>query len=264
MTTHDTKTAVVTGASGGIGAAFAQRLADRGYDLLLIARNQGRVESLATDITARTGRRAETLLADLTQDTELARVEERLRTDATVRVLVNNAGGGLFGPLAAADPDAVDTLIRLNVTAFTRLATAAVAGFTARGDGLLVNVSSGLALSFLPASTVYSATKSYVLTFSQALQQELADTGIRVQAFLPGAVRTEFWDGSGVELVAIPDELVMSVDDAVDAAFAGLDAGESVTLPSLPDLSDWETLENARRALAHSLSRSEPAARYKR
>jgi hypothetical protein len=262
MTAQD-KTAVVTGASTGLGAAYAQRLADRGYDLLLVARNKERLDALASDITARTGRKAEVLVADLTQDEQLATVEKRLRTDPAVGLLVNNAGGSLFTPLSAADTTSSDTLIKLNVGALTRLATAAVAGFTARGGhGAIVNISSALALNILPVSAVYSGTKSYVLTFTQALQQELAETGIRVQAVLPGAVRTEFWDGSGIELTAFPDQAIMTADDAVDAALAGFDAGEPVTIPSLPDIADWDALEQARQALIPNLSRATPAARY--
>ncbi|QIQ07249.1 SDR family NAD(P)-dependent oxidoreductase [Streptomyces liangshanensis] len=261
MSTHAGKIAVVTGASGGMGAVFAQRLADRGYDLLLVARDKARLESLAAAITARTGRRAEVLVADLTQDAELARVEERLRTDTAVRVLINNAGGGLFGPLATIDPSAASALIELNVTAFTKLAAAAAAGLGAQGDGVIVNVSSALAVGVLPISAVYSGTKAYVLSFTQALAKELAGTGVRVQTFMPGATGTGFWNGSGLELADIPDGLVMSVTDAVDAAFAGLDAGETVTVPSLPD-SDWSKLRADMQTLAPRFSGSEPAARY--
>ncbi|GGJ92242.1 oxidoreductase [Streptomyces camponoticapitis] len=261
MPPQDTKTALVTGASGGMGAAFAQRLADRGYDLVLVARNKERLDTLAAGITERTGRRAETLAADLTRDKDLASVEKRLRTDDAVHVLVNNAGGGLFGPIVTADPAAADELIKLNVTAFTRLATAAAAAFSARDDGVILNVSSGLAVGILPVSAVYSGTKAYVVSFSQALRQEFADTGVRVQTFMPGATRTKFWDGSGLELSALPDRAIMSLDDAVTAAFAGLDAGESVTVPSLPD-SEWATLEETLRAVSPHFSGAELAARY--
>ncbi|MER6184165.1 SDR family oxidoreductase [Streptomyces sp. NPDC001652] len=262
MTTQN-KTAVVTGASAGLGTAYAQRLADRGYDLILVARNAGRLEQLAADIRGRTGRAVDVVPADLTDAAQLSVVEERLRTDESIEVLINNAGGGLFTPLAISDAAASEALINLNVTALTRLTTAILPGLTGRGRGTVVNISSALALNILPVSAVYSGTKSYVLTFTQALQQELAESPVVVQAVLPGAVRTEFWDSSGADLETFPDEWIMSVEDTVDAALAGLDAGEPVTIPSLPEISDWESFEKARQALVPNLSLKVPAARYR-
>ncbi|WP_405607641.1 SDR family NAD(P)-dependent oxidoreductase [Streptomyces sp. NBC_00076] len=262
MTTQN-KIAVVTGASAGLGAAYAQRLADRGYDLILVARNAARLETLASDIRSRTGRAVDVVPADLTDAAQIAVVEERLRTDESIEVLINNAGGALLTPLAGSDAAAYEALINLNVTALTRLTIAVLPGLTARGHGTVVNISSAMALNIMPFSAVYSGTKSYVLTFTQALQQELAESPVTVQAVLPGAVRTELWDGSGVDLAALPDESVMSVDDAVDAAFAGLDAGEPVTIPSLPQISDWESFEKARQALVPNLSQRAPADRYR-
>ncbi|MEU0425013.1 SDR family oxidoreductase [Streptomyces canus] len=262
MTTRN-KTAVVTGASVGLGAAYAQRLADRGYDLTLVARNAARLETLASDIRSRTGRAVDVVAADLTDAAQIAVVEERLRTDESIEVLINNAGGALLTPLAGSDAAAYEALINLNVTALTRLTIAVLPGLTARGHGTVVNISSAMALNILPVSAVYSGTKSYVLTFTQALQQELAESPVTVQAVLPGAVRTDLWDGSGVDLATFPDEIVMNVDDAVDAALAGLDAGEPVTILSLPDISDWESFEKARQALVPNLSRKVPADRYR-
>jgi short-subunit dehydrogenase len=262
MTTPN-KTAVVTGASAGLGTAYAQRLAERGYDLILVARNTARLETLAADIRSRTGRAVDVVTADLTDAAQISVVEERLRTDESIEVLVNNAGGALLTPLAGSDAPAYEALISLNVTALTRLTIAVLPGLTARGHGTVVNISSAMALNILPVSAVYSGTKSYVLTFTQALQQELAESPVRVQAVLPGAVRTDLWDGSGVDLATFPDEIVMNVDDAVDAALAGLDAGEPVTILSLPDISDWEALEKARQALVPNLSLRVPAARYR-
>ncbi|CAM5719311.1 SDR family NAD(P)-dependent oxidoreductase [Streptomyces canus] len=262
MTTQN-KTAVVTGASVGLGAAYAQRLADRGYDLILVARNAARLEMLASDIRGRTGRAVDVVAADLTDAAQIAVVEERLRTDESIEMLVNNAGGALLTPLAGSDAAAYEALINLNVTALTRLTIVVLPGLTARGRGTVVNISSAMALNILPVSAVYSGTKSYVLTFTQALQQELAESPVTVQAVLPGAVRTDLWDGSGVDLETFPDEIVMNVDDAVDAALAGLDAGEPVTILSLPDISDWESFEKARQALVPNLSRKVPADRYR-
>jgi short-subunit dehydrogenase len=262
MTTQN-KTAVVTGASAGLGAAYAQRLADRGYDLILVARNAARLETLASDIRSRTGRAVDVVSADLTDAAQISVVEERLRTDESIEVLINNAGGALLTPLAASDAAAYEALINLNVTALTRLTIAVLPGLTARGHGTVVNISSAMALNIMPVSAVYSGTKSYVLTFTQALQQELAESPVTVQAVLPGAVRTDLWDGSGVDLATFPDEMVMNVDDAVDAALAGLDAGELVTIPSLPEISDWESFEKSRQALIPNLSQRVPADRYR-
>ncbi|GAB3960338.1 SDR family NAD(P)-dependent oxidoreductase [Micromonospora vulcania] len=255
--------AVITGASTGIGAVYADRLARRGYDLLLVARNKSRLDTVAAKVTEDTGRTVEVLAADLTDPAQLATVQERLRTDASISLLVNNAGVASFSPLAQADQSHVDDQIALNVTSLTRLTTAVLAGFTQRGTGTLINVSSALAFNVLPVSAVYSGTKAYVVALTQALQQELADTDIRVQAVFPGAVRTEIWDGSGIEVSMLPQESVMSVDDAVDAALAGLDAGEPMTLLSLPDIADWNAFETARQAMIPNLSRSVPADRYR-
>ena len=256
-------TAVVTGASTGLGAVYADRLARRGYDLLLVARNKTRLDAVAADVLAAAGGRVEVLAADLTDAVQLAGVERRLRADESITLLVNNAGGSQFGPLTGADPDTLEQLITLNVTALTRLTVAALDGFARRGGGTIVNLSSALALNILPVSAAYSGTKSYVLAFTQALQQEAAETGVRVQGVFPGAVRTEFWDGSGIEVTAFPNEWVMSADDAVDAALAGLDAGEAMTLLSLPEHTDWEAFEAARQNLIPNLSRSIPADRYR-
>jgi short-subunit dehydrogenase len=265
-TMSDTNTqgiAVVTGASTGVGAVYADRLARRGYDLLLVARNKTRLDAVAAKIIEDTGRTVEVLAADLTDLTQLATVEERLRTDESISLLVNNAGSAAFGPLSQADPAQLEDQITLNVTSLTRLTAAVLAGFTRRSAGTIINLSSALAFNVLPVSAVYSGTKSYVVAFTQALQQELADSAIRVQAVFPGAVRTEFWDGSGIDVAAFPEEWVMSADDAVDAALAGLDAGEPMTLLSLPDITDWHAFDAARQAMIPNLSRSIPADRYR-
>jgi uncharacterized protein len=263
MTEHtEPGTAVVTGASGGLGADYARRLAERGHDLILVARTDERLNKLAAEITGNTGRKVEVVVADLTDARQLRQVEEKLHGDETIDTLVNNAGGSLFGPLNGADPDALENLVTLNVTSLTRLTAAVVGGLVARGRGTIVNISSALALNIMPVSATYSATKAYVLAFTQGLRQELAGTGVRVQAVLPGALRTEFWDGSGIELSAFPAEWVMTSADAADAALAGLDSGESVTILSLPEIGDWEDYEAGRQKLVPNLSRATPAARY--
>ena len=134
----------------------------------------------------------------------------------------------------------------------------------ARGGGTLINIASIVAVAPGILNGAYSGSKAYVVNFSQALQQELGAKGLRVQAVLPGATRTEFWDTSGIPVDGLPQDMVMSAEDMVDAALAGLDIGENITIPSLPDPADWDRLEAARVSLTPHLSRSEPAERYKR
>ncbi|MFC4029878.1 SDR family NAD(P)-dependent oxidoreductase [Streptomyces polygonati] len=262
MSGNGSKTAVVTGVSSRFGAAYARRLAERGHDLILVGRNEGRIKSAMADVIEHSGVDVQILVADLGNAAQLAKVEERLRADESVDMLVNAAGAAKFAPSPGFDPKATDEQIALNVTAPTRLSVAALSGMARRGRGTIINVSSAMAFWIQPVSSVYSATKSYVLTFTQALQQELAGSGVTIQAVIPGAMSTGFWDGSGVELSTFPDENVMSPEDAVDAALAGLDAGEAVTIPSLVNISDWQAFERARDTLSPILSRAVPADRY--
>ena len=256
-------TALITGASSGIGATYAERLARRGHDLLLVARDRARLDALAARLRADTGVAVEVLPADLTQRADLARVEQRLREDARITMLVNNAGIAVAGSLVDADPDRLEAMIQLNVVAPTRLAAAVAPRFAAAGSGTLVNVASVLALAPEMFNGSYSGTKAYVLNLSQALQHELAPRGVRVQAVLPGATRTELWERAGIELANLPPSMVMDVNEMVDAALAGLDHGETVTIPSLPDQGDWEAYSAARLALAPNLSRDRAAPRYR-
>lgn len=255
-------TALVTGASSGIGAVYADRLAHAGYDLILVARRADRLQVLAKELTQRTGRSVETLAADLTKPVDLAKVESVLRNDARITLLVNNAGIGATAPLLQSDVDEMDHLITLNVNVLTRLTYAVAPAFVARGTGTLINIASVVALAPTLLNGVYGASKAYVLAFSQSLHHELADKGVRVQAVLPGATATDFWEVARKPVEELPQEIVMSVDDMVDAALAGLAQGELVTIPALPDVAHWDALERARQALAPDLSRAAPAPRY--
>ena len=255
--------ALITGASAGIGATYADRLARRGYDLLLVARDEQRLEELAGRLRSETGVSVEVLRADLTQRDDLARVEERLRSDAKITLLLNNAGIIVSGPLAGADLDRIESMILLNVVAPTRLAGAVVPGFVARGRGVIINITSILALAPEILNGSYSGTKAYLLNLSQSLHEEVGKSGVRVQAVLPGATRTEMWEKSGVEISNFPESILMGVDEMVDAALVGLDLGELVTIPSLPDTADWESFTAARLALGPNLSRNHAADRYK-
>ncbi|MBU8976020.1 SDR family oxidoreductase [Lysobacter sp. MMG2] len=255
-------TALITGASSGIGALYADRLARAGHDLILVARRADKLRELAQELTTRTGRSVETIAADLTRPEDLARVEDVLRRDASITVLVNNAGVGATAPLLQSDVAAMDRMITLNVNVLTRLAYAAAPAFVARGTGTIINIASIVALAPELLNGVYGGSKAFVLAFSQSLQHELADKGVRVQAVLPGATATDFWDVAGTPVTHLPQEIVMPADAMVDAALAGLAQGETVTIPALPDIADWNAFEQARKAMAPGLSRSRPAARY--
>ena len=263
MTTAASKgTALITGASAGIGAVYADRLARRGYDLILVARNRDRLNQLAARLTAETGRTVETLGADLSADEGIRLIERVLRTDSSITLLVNNAGVGATASLLASDPAKMDAMIALNVIALTRLARAAAEGFVARGVGSIINISSIVAVAPELLNGVYGGTKAFVLAFSQSLHHELNDKGVRVQVVLPGAIDTEFWDGAGLPVDNLPKAIVMNAYDLVDAALAGFDQGELVTIPSLPEVADWHAFEHARKSLGPNLSRSQPATRF--
>jgi uncharacterized protein len=261
-TRADLGTALITGASSGIGATYADRLARRGYDVTLVARDRARLQHLAQRLSALNGVRAEVLEADLTVDADLRKVEQRLRSDQSITTLINNAGITAPRLIVGADPDRLEAAIQLNIVAVTRLAAAAAAGFATRRNGTIVNVASVLALAPEIASGVYSGSKAYVLNFSQSLHQELNASGVRVQAVLPGATRTEIWERSGVDVNTLPQDKVMSVGELVDAALAGLDQGELITIPSLPNVADWNAFESARLSLGPNLSHRHPATRY--
>lgn len=255
-------TALITGASSGIGAVYADRLARRGYDLILVARNRARLDRLASRLTDETGRSVEVVPADLGKRDDVRRIEEILRTDSSITMLINNAGFGGAGTVLQADPDRMEAMIDLNVTALTRLTYAAAPKFVERGNGAIINIASIVAVAPQLLNGVYGGTKAFVLAFSQSLHHDLGAQGVRVQAVLPGATRTEFWDvvGHPVDTV-LPENMVMTVEKLVDSALAGFDQGELATVPSLPG-ADWDAFESARAALLPNLSLSEPDARY--
>jgi short-subunit dehydrogenase len=259
---HGKGTALITGASTGIGAIYADRLARRGYDLILVARNGDRLSALAKRLTTATGRQVETMVADLTDKAAISKVEAVLRDDARITMLVNNAGVGATAPLLQADIAKMDDMIALNIGVLTRLTYAAAPGFVARANGTIINIASIVAVAPETLNGVYGGSKAFVLDLSHSLHHELSAKGVRVQAVLPGATETEFWDIAGTKVEQLPAGIVMSAEDMVDAALAGLDQGEFATIPSLPNLADWNTFEAARQALMPNLSRTAPADRY--
>jgi uncharacterized protein len=262
MTTSRKGIAVVTGASSGIGAIYADRLARRGYDLILVARSQEKLREVAKHLAA-PGRSVHVIAADLNDKTDLKGIERMLSTNAGLTLLVNNAGVGAVAPLLESDVDAMESMIELNVTALTRLTYAVVPAFVARGGGAIINISSAVAIGPEILNGVYGGTKAFVLALSLSLHKELADKKLRVQVVLPGAVATNFWEVGGGSLDQLPSQTVMRPDDLVDAALAGFDQGELVTIPSLPDPAGWDAYEAARQKLIPNLSLSFPPARYR-
>ncbi len=254
--------ALITGASTGIGAVYADRLAKRGYDLILVARDEAKLNTVADKIKADTDVSVEVISADLTSKDELKRIENLLQTDSEIALLVNNAGLGAVTKLAESNIDEIETMISLNIIALTRLSAAITPNLIARGHGAIINIASIVALAPEMLNGAYSGSKAYVLNFTQSMHHELAGKGIRVQAVLPGAIDTPFWDKSGLPVHNLPTKIVMNPDVLVDAALAGFDLGEVITIPSLPNIEDWQALESARKALAPNLSRTTPANRY--
>jgi short-subunit dehydrogenase len=254
-------TALITGASSGIGAIYADRLARRGYDLILVARNEQRLNAVADKLRGETGRTVTVMSADLNDRGSLAKVETVLRGNAEITMLVNNAGVGSVASILQADTDKMTAMIDLNVTALTRLTYAAAPAFAARGAGTIVNISSVVGIAVEALNGVYSASKSYVLSFGHSLQKDLADKGVRVQTVLPGATATEFWDVAGYAPQKT-SEITMSAEDCVDAALAGLDAGELVTIPGLHDAQLWTRWEADRREISPKFRNAKPAPRY--
>ncbi len=255
-------TALITGASRGIGAVYADRLAKRGYDLILVARSQAPLKALCARLVNETGRSVTPLLADLNDKADLEKVETTLRDDQTTTVLVNNAGTASVAQLLDADVEKMEAMIALNITALTRLTYAASPRFVKRGTGTIINIASVVGISPETLNGVYGATKAFVIAFSHSLQHELADKGIRIQAVLPGATATDLWEIAGLPWQKLPRSVVMSAEDMVDAALVGLDQGELVTIPGLLDGDEWTRFEAARRALSQRFGNAVPAPRY--
>ena len=255
-------TALITGASTGMGAIYADRLAKRGYDLILVARNTNRMNALAERLGAETGRQIKVLPADLTNSAERAQIEAVLKDDKTITMLVNNAGFGGVDSILNADVDEMEKMIDLNITALTRLTYAIAPEFTRRGSGVIVNISSVVGIASELLNGVYAASKAYVLAFGHTLQKDLVEKGVRIQTVLPGATATEFWDVAGYAPQK-ESAITMSAENAVDAALAGLDAGETVTIPGLQNGADWDRWDADRRALSPKLANAQPGERYR-
>jgi short-subunit dehydrogenase len=251
---------LITGASAGIGAGYAERFAHRGHDLVLVARDEAKLHQLADRLRREAGVAVDVVRADLTVAADLAQVEHRLAHDARIGIFVNNAGGALPGKFVDQSVAQVDQLIALNLGAATRLIQAVTPRFVAAGTGAIINLTSVVAVVPELQMTVYGATKAFLLYLSQGLQAELGPKGVYVQAVLPAATRTAIWDKANVDVNTLKG--VMLVEDLVDAALAGFDRKELVTLPSLPDAGQWQAFDAARQAMAPNFSNAAPAPRY--
>lgn len=244
------RTGLVTGASSGIGAAFAEALAREQYDLILVARRAERLEELAKRLGDARGIEVEVLAADLTDGAGMARVIERIEKSAP-DLLVNNAGRGTFGSFVDLDPERELDEIELNVSVLVRLTRAVLPGMLQRGHGDVINVSSLAAFQPMPFNATYGGTKAFVNSFTEALHEELRDTGVRVQALCPGFTRTEFQEIAGVERSAVPSFAWMEAEQVVEASLRALERGDLVCVPGATN----RVLATLQRASPHLLTR---------
>lgn len=251
---------LITGASTGIGAVYAERFARRGHDLVLVARDKAKLAALAERLQQENGIAVDILPADLTQSDEVATVEARLHDDAKIGILINNAGIAQSGGFAGQTADSIERLIALNVTALTRLANAVTPRFVQAGEGTIVNISSVVGLAPEFGMSVYGATKAFVLFLSQGLNVELAGKGVYVQAVLPAGTYTEIWDRAGIDINTLPQ--MMQAGDLVDAALVGFDRRETVTIPPVQNASSWSELDGARQGLIADINQAKVAERY--
>lgn len=254
-------TVLITGASSGIGSIYAERFAGRGHDLVLVARDKVRLDTLAARLREESGVGVDVLQADLTQPGDLAAVETRLRDDTRIGILINNAGMGQAGSFVQQTAEGIERLITLNTTALTRLAAAVAPRFVQSGTGAIVNI--GSVVGFAPelGMSIYGATKAFVLFLSQGLNLELSPSGVYVQAVLPAATRTEIWERAGIDVNALNE--VMEVGELVDAALVGFDRRELVTIPPLHVAGRWDALDGARQGLMSDIRQAHAADRYR-
>lgn len=253
-------TVLITGASSGIGATYAERFAHRGHGLVLVARDKARLDVLATRLREDTGVAVDVLRADLTEPADLAVLETRLRDDARIGILINNAGMAQTGGFVQQTAESIQRLITLNTTALARLASAVAPRFAQSGTGAIVNIGSVVGLAPELGMSIYGATKAFVLFLSQGLSLELSPKGVYVQAVLPAATRTEIWERAGIDVNTLPE--VMEVGDLVDAALLGFDRRELVTIPPLQVAARWEALDGARQGLLSDIRQAQVAERY--
>lgn len=227
-------TALVTGASSGIGESFARALAARGTDLVIVARRTDRLNALAEELRERHRNQVEVLTADLTDPDQLRTVEQRVADpDRPIELLVNNAGFGTSGPFAESPIERELAEIDLNVVALVRLTHAALPGMIRRGHGGILNVSSLACYTPAPGTATYSATKAYVTCFSESLHAEVKSKGVHVTVLLPGFTRTEFQRAAGVDATGMPKFAWLSADEVALAGLNAVAAGRAVCVPGV-------------------------------
>ncbi len=242
-------TALITGPTSGLGTGYARRFARDGYDLVLVARDTARLEDLAAELRAANGVDVEILPADLSVVDDRDRVIQRL--DAGVRILVNNAGFGTSGEFWTADPAVLQRQLDVNVTAVMHLSRAALPPMLEAGTGSVINIASVAGLLSGRGST-YSASKAWVVSFSEGLANGLTGTGVGVHAVCPGFVRTEFHQRAGIEMTDIPDPMWLTVDDVVTESLADIAKGKVISIPGL----QYKVLTTAGRLVPRGLVRA--------
>lgn len=256
-----TSSVLITGASTGIGAVYADRFARRGHNLVLVARDQAKLEALAARLQQDYRIHVDVLPADLTKASDLAKVEKRLQDDSRIDTLINNAGIAQSGGFIQQTSSSIDQLIALNTTALTKLAAAIAPRLVQAGKGSIVNISSVVGLAPEFGMSVYGATKAFVLFLSQGMSLELSSKGVYVQAVLPAGTYTEIWQRAGIDISNFSQ--MMHVDELVDAALVGFDRREGVTIPPLHNAARWDNLDATRQALLSDIKQAEAAERYK-
>jgi short-subunit dehydrogenase len=268
LTPPGPQAALVTGASSGIGEAYARRLAADRHDLVLVARRQERLERLASELEREHGIAAEVLVADLATEAGVAAVERRIDDGLAIDVLVNNAGSGRYGAFAELDRSRLAEILELNVIAVARLTRAVLPQMVERGSGTVINVASLLGFTAsipaqpLPLRATYAATKAFVICLSEVIADEVLSAGVRVQAVCPGIVRTEFHEIAGADPEKPPPFAPMEPAEVVDASLAGVRLGEVLCIPGLADPQEIETLREAEKSLFLSSAPGPRAERY--
>lgn len=263
MNTKNSKEAVlITGASSGLGKVFAEKFAERGYNLVLVARREERLENLATELSHTFGNEVKSIVADLGSETGLKKVEDYLENDDSISILINNAGTSTIAPLAQTSISKQREMIDVNIIALMRLSNAILPQFINRKKGNLINIASILGYHALSGSAIYSGTKAFVVQYTRGLQEELKDTDIVVQLVCPATTATEIWDVSGIGLSALDKSTIMTADNCVEAAIAGLEKRELITFPSIDDEQVINDYETARMNLLKHSQSGKPASRY--
>ena len=267
--TNERPVALVTGASSGLGAAFAERLAREGYDLIVAARRGERLEDLRERLEKNEGIKVDVMVADLANSSDLRLVEERAANESRLELLVNNAGFAGYMPVIELGPDRAEELIKLQVLAVVRLTHAALSGMLGRGRGAIINVSSRLGFSAplgsdpLPKRATYAGSKAFVITFTELLHSELKGTGVQVQALCPGLVDTEFHERARIDRSRLTAAVVTPPGDIVEASLAGLRLGEVICIPTMEDASLLAAIEESEKRFFENTRTGQIALRYR-